>query len=133
MRASIVGGHICICVPGRAPELLLSPPIPFCTSPETSARLLSACGWMMVWPAPWCQVGPEHLQHLPLTWNSKLVCSRNFWFMVSANLLIALRKTLEEKTMFLDHPSLLSLSSSQQTIMVSPSPREALVFRWGLV
>lgn len=52
---------------------------------------------------------PEQLKCLTLTWNSKLVCSRNFWFMVSANLLIALRKTLEEETRLLDQLSVLSL------------------------
>lgn len=58
--------------------------------------------------SPMCQASPEHLQGFTLTWNSKLVCSRNFWFMVSANLLIALRKTLEEETRLLDHLSILA-------------------------
>lgn len=69
-------------------------------------RLPCACRWLMELSAQWCQDGPEHLQHLTLTWNSKFVCSRNFWFIVSANLLIALRKTLEEETRLLDHSPL---------------------------
>lgn len=87
-------------------------PLPFCSIPRDT-RLLCACRWLMELPAQWCQDGPEHLQHLTLTWNSKFVCSRNFWFMVSANLLIALRKTLEGETRLLDHSRLPSFSSSQ--------------------
>lgn len=111
-----MGGHICICVPVKASELCLSPPspapLPFCSIPRDT-RLPCACRWLMELPAQWCQEGPEHLQHLTLTWNSKFVCSRNFWFMVSANLLIALRKTLEGETRLLHHSCLRSFSSSQ--------------------
>lgn len=57
------------------------------------------------------------LRCLLLTWNSKFVCSRNFWFMISANLLIALRKTLEEERRSSGHLS----PQSQATL---PSPKD---------
>jgi hypothetical protein len=39
------------------------------------------------------------------------MCSRNFWFMVSANLLIALRKTLEEGRKLLEYPTMFPQTS----------------------
>lgn len=58
-----------------------------------------------------CQAPQGQLWGLTLTWNSKFVFSRNFWFMVSANLLIALRKTLEEGRRSPGHLSTLTQTS----------------------
>lgn len=60
---------------------------------------------------PLARAPQAHPGRVTLTWNSKFVCSRNFWFMVSANLLIALRKTLEERSRSPGHLSMLPQAS----------------------